>query len=1113
VALQEFYFYQVVGLRDASAQLADLEGYRDKVKVGVVNEFRLAWYPLGHSLGQIQHSLPLAPGESVNLAVIDWTRRDVDTRSEDTKEAEQLYHNQRRDRTITETVNAAVNEYQSGSSFMAGGGLSLGASVATGAAASGPAGAAIGLVGGLAASLGGSSSDSRGHRDITANTVQKLSDNITQASAAMRELQSTVVVQTTQSEKESIETRTVVNYNHNHSLTILYYEVLRHFRVVTESVGRRPVVLVQIPKDWIAGWDDPDQNKRYVADQNILENRAALQAALINPKLAEGFDAIERIVHDKRTTNAKWRAWNAMGWPILPPWFPPPIPPAPPLPLDDKTFTHITITIKVGGWISNPDRDHQDEYARIYAKLVGPNNKSSQAQTDLSKLTTGGDEGAENQLNPYGSLSIASQTSIFSGKLKDEINWSEINTVYIGVDPQKMEKIAIAYIKVAAIDKNGDSQILIEQDYGDGHLVINKPYTVYLPILTKNRPSPPPYPAPPMPRDDQIDDEVKRQELYDHLSRHPAHYRRALYLNQNVSDHAQQLDNIRLNDGSTVLEKVENRPLEMVGDVVAYPCTDGRWADHIRQVIMDSADPDVPEDPSDERLVTLPTRGLFAEAKLGHCNASEEIDNTRFWDWQKSPIPHFAPEIAPTTPVTPQPQQPNLAPTPFPQSLVNIVNPPAAPDPTGLAAALNVLGTPNIFRDMSGRAEVADLLKKLSDNSISIGDAANKAREIQAKYGSDLGSSGLRALGLSGRAGQSGSGVPSTLYDYGKSLQRGVDNRMQSPQRASQLYDYAAAQAARSLFQPVSDINGGASLTASDPLTAPLTEGEWRGVYLWLAKGIVGASPLTGDSDANADLIAGAIFCDRLVGTPEFGKGDPLLCVLPEVTAADPRVQTLRQKVLSRGPLIHWPAVRVGDRLTYVMERLIQVHVYPVNAAAGITGNVFAESGAIPSRVEGSGEATPLRSANFAGQQTDFTPEEVQNRSSTAQVGPQKPGVGLAQWTSDSRRTGLFQQTAPDGRPLGSSVLFNMDAQVDYLVGELQTWPGGLNNKLTSAGVTVDGASDDVVFDFEVPQSVLDASGNKRPRSDPQVQAEFATRRRYAQQALQAYQAARQQWP
>lgn len=107
----------------------------------------------------------------------------------------------------------------------------------------------------------------------------------------------------------------------------------------------------------------------------------------------------------------------------------------------------------------------------------------------------------------------------------------------------------------------------------------------------------------------------------------------------------------------------------------------------------------------------------------------------------------------------PQPQQVSTAPTPFPQSLVNIVNPTAAPDPTGLAAALTAISTPNIFRDMSGRAEVADLLKRLSDNSIKIAEASSKARGILANQAASAagGSSGTAAGGGTG-AGTAGSG-------------------------------------------------------------------------------------------------------------------------------------------------------------------------------------------------------------------------------------------------------------------------------------------------------------------------------------------------------------------
>jgi hypothetical protein len=82
-----------------------------------------------------------------------------------------------------------------------------------------------------------------------------------------------------------------------------------------------------------------------------------------------------------------------------------------------------------------------------------------------------------------------------------------------------------------------------------------------------------------------------------------------------------------------------------------------------------------------------------------------------------------------------------------------------------------------------------------------------------------------------------------------------------------------------------------------------------------------------------------------------------------------------------------------------------------------------------------------------------------------------------------------------------------MDAQVEYLVSELQA-NVALNASLMAAGVTLNDASDDVVYRFEIPGSILNASGGRRPRTDPAVQAVFAERRANGQRALRAYQAA-----
>ncbi len=189
-----------------------------------------------------------------------------------------MIHDQRRDRTISEAVRAGIEEYQHGSPFMAGAAAAVGAAYG---------GGALGIAAGLAGSLGGSTSSTGGSRQLAADTVQKVTDNVSQATTAMRELSSTVVVQASQAEKEVIQTRFIANYNHSHTLTVLYYEVLQHFRIVTELVPVRPAVLVRT-RDWFSAAD---------ADRNLLENRAALTPAMLDPTLADGFDAIKRMRH------------------------------------------------------------------------------------------------------------------------------------------------------------------------------------------------------------------------------------------------------------------------------------------------------------------------------------------------------------------------------------------------------------------------------------------------------------------------------------------------------------------------------------------------------------------------------------------------------------------------------------------------------------------------------------------------------------------------------------------------------------------------------------------------------------------------------------------------
>ncbi|WP_404512619.1 hypothetical protein [Bacillus sp. RC242] len=208
-----------------------------------------------------------------------------------------------------------------------------------------------------------------------------------------------------------------------------------------------------------------------------------------------------------------------------------------------------------------------------------------------------------------------------------------------------------------------------------------------------------------------------------HLNAHVGRYWRAIWLAELESDRALRLDNWKLNNLS-LLDIVENRVLDVIGDEIVMPMATAAMDDKAVKLLEGIFEgnegllhaPELNE--YVEHLLTIPARGVFAEAKLGHCNASEIIDPSRFWDWQTSPIPDNPPTILPpSTGDKAQDITKETVPTPFPTSLINIVNPQSLPDPMGLATAGNVLSALGPFRDMSGIKELGTYLQTLSNNA------------------------------------------------------------------------------------------------------------------------------------------------------------------------------------------------------------------------------------------------------------------------------------------------------------------------------------------------------------------------------------------------------------
>lgn len=735
IATHEYRFRQIVRERDGEDFTTGHQetihgGHQSRLHVrrGVMHYYRTAWHPIGHGLGQIAYSLPLAPCESVNIAVIDWSRRDVASRNEDLTVQEQLLHNLNRDRSIDETVDAAMHEWQRGGSFMAG---------------------AAGSYGGMiSGSLGGGYATSSGDRDLRAETSQQLSESIVQASTSTRKMMSTIVVQSSQQEHEAVQTRVVVNHNHCHALTVLYYEIVRHFRVVTEWVASSPVLFV--PYDTVDF--DEDHTLRY---------RLILEQALLDQRLRSCFEVLQKVACDRLTFDpARFME-----------------------PAADHELATFEVIIKSGaqsatGWKAlwletvggarldcvsvNPDPSlvGPPQYRSLPNHVPDPSDPSGSTSTTLFLPNT---------------------TELLTLRPERRTTWGEIRSIVMlnddGRAPWEIERLVLK-------TRSGD----------DSWELYNGAVPAVLPPRGQTS-----LPVNPIGGPKTADSTLTRDErccieqLLNHLNANKLYYNRAIWLAEDPEERAVRFDELTsASSSTTLLDAIENRPVAVFGAALAFPAGDRTAPNAVRP-------------PLEERLVSVPARGVFAEAKLGQCNACEVIDNTRFWDWQQSPCPEKPTEIAPIDTGSRARDEKGLTPSNLPNGVVNIVNPPAAPDPAGMAGALTLLGRSEIFRDMSMQEEVAQLLTALANGTMSMSAAQGKAKSLTSG-----GKTGGSAVGQAGGAKTSpgtsaSSPTPSQQLDQLQVLRNAEANREITPdthQAMAKEYLESAVQSGSSAISP-----------------------------------------------------------------------------------------------------------------------------------------------------------------------------------------------------------------------------------------------------------------------------------------------------------------------
>lgn len=147
-----------------------------------------------------------------------------------------------RETAYQDAVAANLNEWARGSS----------SSKVTSAAAG--VGAVLGPVaigGGIAHSSASSKSSQEGGRNTTAKEESQWRDALRRHGDELRKFESTVVEEVTQSEEVTGTVEVIRNINYAHSLTVIYHNILRHYRVDTEFGGARECLFVPFAmKPW-----------------------------------------------------------------------------------------------------------------------------------------------------------------------------------------------------------------------------------------------------------------------------------------------------------------------------------------------------------------------------------------------------------------------------------------------------------------------------------------------------------------------------------------------------------------------------------------------------------------------------------------------------------------------------------------------------------------------------------------------------------------------------------------------------------------------------------------------------------------------------------------------
>jgi hypothetical protein len=646
--------HPIEGPVDVAALIPE-EGY-SRAALGGVLTFTQSWFTKALSLGNLIHSVALAPGESTKIAMIDWSRRTSAHAAEDITQGEDIISDTVRARAISEVTRAVARETQEGRSSASSKSFALEQGDSTGEAHLrdlniNPSTKAVGGVTSPGVSTSGTSqgssrgessstgwSTTTGERDIAASLTQDVVDRTHQASHSVRSRRASIVREASQAEREEITTRTVTNYNHMHALTIEYYEVVQLYRMAVELTKAERCAFVPLK---LLDFQDRRVVERY---------RAVLAASALTPAVAQILE------------------------------YPP------------GTAQIRATSVDRGGLA--PDT-HDD--------IPGPKNQWWAQSVNMFRRQTGFDV----QVTSDGRLVLPADAvwnqfslNVYTGSghlVGLAVTKTDGTTVALDGNGYTGEGVKLAEVASVAITTEG----VAPED------------SLALFIAGRYRGAYQLFPLVPLPAFKSgvttavLTCGVISPDALAHLVDHQLYYSQAVWRSLDPATIGIMLSQLTwpvAGQQRPLVELVDPTPAAVAANYLVLRLS-GEGVEQHKKWLEEK---NIRVGERREELVPIPSGGVFAEAVLGRSNSAERLEITRFWNWQDSPIPVSAPEIAPVQagsrrdPDTTTPGQ-------LGAPVVTVVSPPALPDPAGLGAVLTAIQNGSMFRDMSGLAATIGL--------------------------------------------------------------------------------------------------------------------------------------------------------------------------------------------------------------------------------------------------------------------------------------------------------------------------------------------------------------------------------------------------------------------